>query len=351
MKLSGNAGNAQRYVQAIRDSKLSIYDYIDTGHLDLWIPTPALEYLLNHGMTGISLSGLPIRTRSKVVKQHVCRALGYPVPERFKKTQPRFPGQCFDTYVQKSNNLQIWNEEIVLSRRYVIFRIDDQDVIIQTRVIAGEDLATLDTTGTLTKKHQAQLALGKDNAELIVSEDTANLQPFVTTKVDFASVTSPVENPNAGYLLSIREVFLRLCGLVGKRFPDAGYDQERNRGETLHRMVCAQLGYSNFEDDGKFPDIRHQLLEVKLQTSPTIDLGLVRPDSQEVLVDTRVGDKLVRHCDVRYALFYAQTDGNEVSISHAFLTTGEKFFTRFRQFQGKEINEKLQIPLPDGFFG
>ena len=345
-----NTDDAQRYVQAIRESELSIYDCVEIGDPNLWIPTPDLEQLLNRAMAGISLGELPIRTRSKVVKQQVCRALGYPVPDAFKKTQPRFPGQHFDTYVQKSNNLQIWNEDISLSRRYVIFGVNDQDVITRVRVVTGEDLAALDTTGTLTKKYQAQLVAGKDSAELIASDDTARLQPFVHKKADPASATSPLESPNAGQLLPIREIFLRLSRLVGKRFPDAGHDQERNRGAALHRLVCERLGYLSFEDDGKFPDIRHQLLEVKLQTSPTIDLGLVRPDSRDVLAGAGVGGKPVRHCDVRYALFHAQTDGEEVTITHVFLTTGKKFFARFRQFQGKEINQKLQIPLPAGFF-
>lgn len=93
------------YADAIRRSGLAIYDAIQIGDPDLWIPTPELETLLNARLVGISLYGLPLRTRSKVIKEHVCRALGYPVPSSFKRTQPRFPGQMFDTYVQKSNNL------------------------------------------------------------------------------------------------------------------------------------------------------------------------------------------------------------------------------------------------------
>lgn len=82
----------ERYVQAIRQSGLSIYDPIEIGDPELWIPTPELEQLLTRELTGVSLAGLPLRTRSKVVKQHVCRVLGYPVPSSFRKTQPRFPG-------------------------------------------------------------------------------------------------------------------------------------------------------------------------------------------------------------------------------------------------------------------
>lgn len=134
------------------------------------------------------------------------------------------------------------------------------------------------------------------------------------------------------------------------RFKDGGYDQERNRGAGLHRLVCEALGYAGYQDDGQFPDVQHQLLEVKLQTSPTIDLGLVRPNSTEPLDVPQIQGQQIRHCDVRYAVFYAQTDGSQVTLTHLILTTGEAFFTRFPQFQGKVLNRKLQIPLPANFF-
>ena len=82
--------------------------------------------------------------------------LGYPVPKTFKKVQPRFPGQNFDTYVQKSNNLQIWNEEVSASRRYVIIRVNDMDIVTKVRVVTGDVIAAFDTTGTLTHKYQAK---------------------------------------------------------------------------------------------------------------------------------------------------------------------------------------------------
>ena len=340
----------ERYVEAIRRRTLSIYDSIEVGDPELWIPTPELEYLLNKEMIGISLAGLPLRTRSKVVKEHVCRSLGYPVPSSFKKTQPRFPGQLFDTYVQKSNNLQVWNEELATTRRYVIVRVGEDNVITKIKVVTGDTLALLDTTGTLTQKYQAQLIPGQLRAELITDSDTDVLSTFVQEGVDLAMGTSPVNHPRTGQLLPIAEIFDRLLPLIGESFEDIGHDQERNRGAALHSLVCQHLGYADYQDDGQFPDVRHQLLEVKLQTSPTIDLGLVRPNSEEALDVPKIEGRQIRHCDIRYALFYAETDGMSVSLTHLFLTTGERFFTRFRQFQGRVLNKKLQIPLPHDFF-
>lgn len=340
----------KRYVEAIRRSGLSIYDHVEIRDPELWIPTPELEELLNGSLTGVSLLGLPLRTRSKFVKESVCQALGYPVPPNFKKTQPRFPGQLFDTYVQKSRNLQVWNEQLVPTRRYVVIRVSEDDVITKVKVVTGDTLALLDTTGTLTQKYQARLTLGEENEELITTKDTEHLLPFVQPGVDLGTMSGPLNNPQAGQLLPIREVFKRLQSLVGEDLLNIGFEHERNRGAMLHRMVLQRLGYVVFQDDGQFPDVRHQLLEVKLQTSPTIDLGLVCPDSEEALDVPRIEGYQVCHCDVRYALFHAVADGQNVTLTHLFLSNGEKFFTRFPQFQGKVLNKKLQIPLPVNFF-
>jgi len=348
--MASEGSGLERYFIKLRESGISIYDPIEIGDPDFWIPSPELEMLLNRELVGVSLAGLPLRTRSKVVKEHVCRALGYPVPTSFKRTKPRFPGQFFDTYVQKSNNLQVWNEELAPSRRYVIIRVSEKDVITKVKVVTGDTLSLLDTTGTLTQKYQARLITGQERTELIAGEDTELLRAFVQSGIDLKAGASPINHPRAGMLLPIRDIFERLRTLVGKGFMDIGSDQERNRGAELHRLVCKSLGYEDYRDDGQFPDVRHQLLEVKLQTSPTIDLGLVCPDSLDVLDVPKIGGKQVRHCDVRYALFYAKTDGKTVTLTHFFLTTGEKFFTRFPQFQGKVLNKKLQIPLPTDFF-
>lgn len=344
-----NTPDLNFYVKNIRGSGLTIYDPIRIGDPKLWIPTPALESLLDTTLRGISLTGLPLRTRSKVVKAAICEALGYPVPASFSRTKPRFPGQDFDTYAQKSDNLQIWNEQISPTRRYVIIRISNADVIQAVKVVTGYTLSQLDKTGTLTSKYQARLDCREQVAELITGIDT-NIVRLAVNSSAVLSNLSPVSNPNAGAILPIFTIFTRLQSLIGLSFPDSGHDQDRLRGASLHRFVCQRLGYSTYADDGQFPDVRNQLLEVKLQTAPTIDLGLVCPNSQDLLDIPRLLNQQVRHCDVRYALFYATRNNATVTITHFFLTTGEEFFTRFPQFQGNVRNSKLQIPLLADFF-
>lgn len=339
------------FKNAIQSSDFDIYSPIEVGDADFWIPTLHLETLLNQALTGLDLDGLALRTRSKVVKMAVCEALGYPVPKSFKKTQPRFLGQQLDTYTQKSSNLQIWNEELAPNRRYAIIQISNQNIVLKVKVVSGQALALMDTTGTITTKYQAGLVTGVDIHELVSAQDTPLILPHVQFGAMFATSISPVDEPEHGALLPIREIFDRLSTLVGLTFADPGTDQERNRGAALHRLTCECLGYSGYEDRGQFPDIRHQLLEVKLQTSPTIDLGLVLPSSAEHLDIRQLGDYHPRHCDTRYAMFYAKTDGKRVTLTHLFVTTGADFFTRFRRFEGKVSNGKIQIPLPRHFFG
>lgn len=338
------------HAAAIQQSHLSIYDPIQVGDPTLWIPTNDLEILLTASLKGLSLKGLPLRTRSKVLKSRVCEAMGYPIPTSFKKTQPRFPGQNLDIYAQKSRNLQIWNEEISPARRYAIFAIDEDDTVTTVKVVNGDALAKLDTTGTLTQKYQAGVNLiGNEGVHLLSSYDTAELQRVTVSKNDIA-LLNPASDPDENSLMPITDIFSKLTSLIGTTFSDIGSDQERNRGAILHEYVSKALGYIEHQDNGQFPDVRHQLLEVKLQTSPTIDLGLVTPNSSELLDTQEIKGTHVRHCDVRYAIFGAKLYEGQVEITHFFLATGEDFFNHFRQFEGKVLNKKLQIPLPISFF-
>lgn len=331
-------------------SNLSIYDKLEPNS-PMWLTSNEIETQLNKTIVNLDLHGLALRTRSKVVKSEICRALGYNVPKSFKKTQPRFFGQNFDVYTQKSNNLQVWNEELNQNRRYVIIKISSDEMIERCKVITGADLAQLDTTGTLTHKYQARLT-GIDGVyELVNDSDSEYLSRAVTKEqqVDLSEL-SPTDGPKPGFLLPIKELFDKLQSVVGKEFDDPGLDQERNRGAGLHRLVCQALGYQSYADNGKFPDIFNQLLEVKLQTSQTVDLGLVTPSSLSLLDMDGLEDVYPRHCDVRYALFVGKTDNIKVKITNLIVTNGVNFFSRMPRFEGNVLNKKLQIPLPNNFF-
>ncbi len=333
----------------IAQSGKSIYDALHDSP-DFFLTGADLEAILRAGLVGLDLN-YPLRTRSKVLKSKICEILGYPVPASFKKSKPRFPGQDFDTYVQKSNNLQIWNEEITPTRRYVVIRLDEGSKVVGVRVVTGEVLAKLDTTGTLTKKYQAKSRAPVTQSVLISQSDAYSVQDAIAALPN-RKLTLPLSGSRSLMVdfkafLPIVALYGKLLKLVGKRLSDPGLDQERNRGAALHKAVCGTLGMSNYADTGSFPDVMEQLVEVKLQTAATIDLGLVSPDDATPLEFF----PRVRHCDVRYAVFYGTVAGSEVRLDYLVLTRGADFFIFFQRFEGRVVNAKLQIPLPRDFFG
>lgn len=334
------------YVRNIEKSGLSIYAPIAPDNYYLYIPTDDLEMILSESLIGFSLSGLPLRTRSKVVKSKICEALGYPVPSSFKKTQPRFVGQNFDVYTQKSLNVQIWNEEVDANRRYVFLRANQDDVITSVRVISGEELVRYDRTGTLTQKFQARMqAYGRNICSQV---DTPIVEDWIVDHGGILLEVNPNQFPRRDQLLRISEVYRRLLPMVGKTVDYLDAVQERNRGAELHAMICDHLGYSIYEDDGTYPDIANQLLEIKLQTSPTIDLGLHSPEDGQRIVS--IGNTNFYSQDIRYAIFDGLLQGNRVLLRNLYLVTGAEFSKYFPLFQGRGTNAKIQLPLPVDFF-
>ena len=335
---------ADKIVELRNNEERSIYDKVDEDNL---IPSCELESLLRRRLVGVELGRYPIRTRSKVVKSAICEAIGYPVPTSFRKTQPRFPAQNFDVYTQKSLNVQIWNEDIDLRRRYVLVRTDDSSTVTTVRVISGEDLANLDKTGTLTRKYQATMKhYGEDR--LFAAFDTPNVNEWVSSSAIDLTAIMPIQKPSAGQLLPIADVYQRLLPLIGTNIDYIDAHQERNRGSALHAKICSMLGYGEYADDGQYPDIIHQLIEVKLQTSPTIDLGMHSPLDEETVLEN--GDKTFTSKDVRYVILDAKVDSGKITLDHLYVVNGEHFTEAFPLFQGKVQNRKLQIPLPKNFF-
>jgi hypothetical protein len=158
---------------------------------------------------------------------------------------------------------------------------------------------------------------------------------------------SPTVLPTPGHVLTISAIYSRIETLVGKTFVDPGVIQERLRGVVLQQEICRLLELGPYADGGQFPDILSQALEVKLQLSRTIDLGLIAPEQTNEARELGNG---LRYCDARYAIVYGRRDAiDQLSITDVVVTTGQDFFTDFRQFEGKIQNKKLQIPLSRDF--
>lgn len=309
-----------------------------------------IEELLLARLVGRDLSA-PIRTRSKIVKQMVAAALGYQPPLTFPRTQPRFPGQDLDVYVQTSNNPQIWNEGVAPERRYVLIRPDSTGVIRSIRVVRGQQIAHWDRTGTLTSKFQARRASGQSGSALVSTVDTEHMMETLKPGPVSANVLRAQgsgERPVPGAVLPIAEIYRRVLELVESQLPAVGAEQDRVRGELFQEAVTLALGLAGHENHGQWPDIVSQVLEVKLQTSPTIDLGLVLPTDPGIAL--ALGPTM-RHCDARYLVAYGVIDSaGATTITEVVVTTGTDFFSEFVQFGGLVKNTKIQIRLPPDLF-
>ena len=327
---------------------MDIYDTIDQNH-NFWLDEKKLKQKLSDYLVGKSFNGMPLRTRSKEIKKSVCLALGLPIPKSFKKTKPKFPIQNLDIYVQKTRNLQIWNDEIDIKRRYAVIILNSKDIVSSVIIFSGKDLQNFDSTGKLTIKYQARYK-PFGSSKLLTKNDTENLKKYLSKKsLTNNKILSPTDNPTTGNLLSLEMLFDRLKKLEGKRFIDIGQDQERNRGAEIHKFALECLGYEKYSDSGKYPDVINQLLEIKLQTSPTVDLGRINPESNENLPYS-ISKTIFTPRDIRYAIFGAISKNGFIKIKEILLTNGENFFNFFEQFKGKVKNSKIQLILPKNYF-
>lgn len=334
------------YVKNIRNSGLSIYDHIRYDDAHLYIPTVILEEILSNALTGLSFKDLPLRSRSKAVKTEICLALGYPIPSSFTMTHSRFPEQNFDVYAQKSLNVQIWNEDLDPYRRYVFIYLNGSDVITSVRVIIGKELTKYAHNRTLTHKYQAKMKIY--NQSFCSIQDTPNVENWIENNHPTLRNANPNQLPKNNQLLRISDIYERLIPMIGNTLDYLSASQERNRGSELHAMICDYLGYSFYEDDGSYPDITHQLLEIKLQTSSTIDLGQHSPEDGEEILS--IGNTCFYSEDIRYAIFYGKVQSNHILLKNLYLVTGLDFSRYFPLFKGKQINSKIQFHLPKNFF-
>jgi hypothetical protein len=310
---------------------------------DLLIPDGDLETLLDGGLAGLDLSGAPLRSRSKILKSAACAVLGYPVPPRFPRTRPRFPGQDLELFAQGSRNLQLWNDVLVPGRRYGLALLGNPPRVLRVRLLRGSALLALAGARPLTTKLQARLSWPGPDACLASPRDPPRLAPHLARGSPDLARCDPSGPPESGLLLGAEVLFGRLRELLGTVFPDPGAQRERSRGDVLHRRVAEILGYGSFRDGGQFPDIRHQLLEVKLATSPTVDLGLADPASEVLLP---CGGVPHAPADVRYALYGGRTGEGTVRLESLLLVSGRDFFGVLAPMGGGRRNAKLQVPLP-----
>ena len=116
----------------------------------------------------------------------------------------------------------------------------------------------------------------------------------------------------------------------------------KNRGQLLERAVMTLLGYNSPSGllSGGFPDIPNQLLEVKVQDSPTIDLGKYSPEFEEIIFSN------ITTKDIRYLI--ALTNSRTKKVESVVLVSGKELGETFTFVSATSF--KCQRSIPMSFF-
>lgn len=281
------------------------------------------------------------------------------IPPRGKGI-PRLLLELVDTYIVTSGttyNLQIWNRfpnsKTALIEykngkkiracdiRLVFLKIDLQKSIIESVIILTPAYIEkkFGLFGKPTIKHQIIIS-EKKREELkgfvLLGTDTKRMSSIC--RKTYKQPTEKMTNfPKATKPFCI-ELLSKLVAekLLGTKLHSA---DTKNRGQILERKTMTLLGYKSSLVGG-YPDVPNQLLEVKVQDSPTIDLGKYSPAFEEVIYSN------ITTKDIRYLIVLTNSKTN--IIESVVLVSGKELGDIFSFVSNTSF--KCQRSIPMSFF-
>ena len=321
------------------------------------------------------------RTDGSRIRKLVASVLEkHPLPELADKGQyeilpprgkgvPKITREFIDTYIitnGTSYNLQVWNRipsaETLLVKyesgkslkctdvRFVLLRVDaTRNIIASVTILTPKYIVqNFGQFGKPTVKNQLLISskvrneIYKREDKILSFPDTKKLSYLI--KHDYQMPSSKMtEEPDINNLFSIALLKkLIAVKLIGFKIDAAA---TKNRGQALEKKVIELLGYTANESDqlfGAYPDIKNQLLEVKVQDSPTVDLGKYSPEKQEIVIE-QYG---LTTYDVRYLI--ALTNPKTEIIEGIIISPGEQLGELFSYVSLESY--KCQRTIPMSFF-
>lgn len=281
-----------------------------------------------------------------------------------QKGVPSFLREYIDTYIVttgSSYNLQVWNRnpnsasvqvdlkngETLLASdvRFVLGKISTDNFIESIIIMTPEYIENrFGKFGKPTVKQQLIISNKKRddiirNGGMVIADSNLPSELLSCADETISDNVSIKDEPNK--VLPIEVIDERITDkLIGEKL-DISLSTKQ-RGQQLERMVAYQLGYRNMQNglEGGYPDIRNQMLEVKVQDSPTIDLGKYSPQFDEQIKDnftTRT---------IRYLI--ALTNAMDGEIDGLIMCPGEELGKHFTYVAEKSF--KCQRSIPMSFF-
>ncbi|WP_299948831.1 hypothetical protein [uncultured Microbulbifer sp.] len=284
------------------------------------------------------------------------------------KGTPKILLEYIDTYIVttgSSYNLQVWNrnpasESVQVQYangdnlqsgevRFVLAKVCPENHVITAVAVLTPDYIVdrFGKFGKPTVKHQLiisasarQSVLDMPNGILFYDDDS-NVGNI--SNINNLSEKSIHDEPRQDTLVPLSHIRSiveeKLIGLEVK--PAA----TKNRGQMLEEIFSSAMGYSISDQEllaGGYPDIRNQALEVKIQDSPTVDLGKYSPEFEDVVPDC--GNFTTR--TMRYLIALTNPETN--IIEGAILCPGNKLGLHFTYVGDKSY--KCQRSIPMDFF-
>lgn len=280
-----------------------------------------------------------------------------------KKGVPKILLEYVDTYIitsGKTYNLQVWNRNPSSSSvqiqyvngdtltsdkvRFVLVKINMDEEKIESIVILTPQYI-VEKFGIFGKPTiKSQLIISNKMRQMVIESrdsilfypDTLGSKSNLVHLKDF----SIHDEPTSESLLpmdSIKKIVIEK--IIGKKIPPAS---TKNRGQFLETMFAKAFGYKLLDTEslaGGYPDIRNQALEIKIQDSPTVDLGKYSPEFAEIVPNCGgFTTKTMRYCIVL-------SNPKTYIIEGAILSIGDKLGENFTYIANKSYKSQRSIPM------
>lgn len=280
-----------------------------------------------------------------------------------EKGVPKLRAEYIDTYIVTSGdayNLQVWNRnpnsesvqieyingEVLSANdvRFVLGKVNVETNILESIIVMSPDYieSTFGKFGKPTIKQQLIISGAKrteiiDKQWLFVNDYEESLF-LLDANMNLASSLKSL--PSSVLPLSVIKERLG-NDFIGTRLDTSLSTKEK--GQLLERIVARRLGYNVSESEmleGGYPDIPNQMLEVKVQESPTIDLGKYSPQFEETIHGSFTTKNM------RYLI--ALVNSSTGVIEGVILCPGEELGKHFSYVA--EENYKCQRGIPMSIF-
>lgn len=294
---------------------------------------------------------------------------GFQIVPPKEKGVPRILLEYVDTYIVttgNSYNLQVWNRNpasdsvqvqygdgttlLASEVRFVFLRIDTKKHRVRSVAVLSPAYIEqhFGRFGKPTIKQQliitapARAAVLARTPPILFYPDDSSVSRIVSPNPTI-NPSGIHEEPAAGRVASldrIRDIVER--SLLRRQILAAA---TKNRGQALEILVAEFLGYRITTADllaGGHPDLRAQALEVKLQDSPTVDLGRFSPEFEEPIP----GCPGFTTKTVRYLI--ALTDASSGKVEGAIVCPGGLLGKHFTYVADESF--KCQRSIPMSFF-